>query len=113
MPYLAPGTEQAVLTTLAAHLREDAFLVVGFGLDRGYSLSDFDTHVAGAGLRLEHRFATWDLRQWRDDSPFAVTVLRVPYGIGAHPSLSMAPRRPAARPSLGPMPRRCRGPGPA
>jgi 2-polyprenyl-3-methyl-5-hydroxy-6-metoxy-1,4-benzoquinol methylase len=77
MPYLAPGTEQAVLTNLAAHLREDAFLVVGFGLDRGYSLSDFDTHVAGAGLRLEHRFATWDLRQWRDDAPFAVTVLRV------------------------------------
>lgn len=77
MPFLAPGTEQAVLTLLAAHLREDAFLVVGFGLDRGYSLSDFDTHAASAGLRLEHRFATWDLRPWRDDAPFAVTVLRV------------------------------------
>jgi hypothetical protein len=78
MPYLAPGTEQAVLTNVAARLREDAFVVVGFGLDRGYSLSDFDTHAAGAGLRLEHRFATWDLRPSRDDSRFAVTVLRVP-----------------------------------
>jgi SAM-dependent methyltransferase len=78
MPYLAPGTEQAVLIKLAAHLREDAFLVVGFGLDRGYSLSEFDSHAAAAGLRLEHRFATWDLRPWRDDAPFAVTVLRVP-----------------------------------
>ena len=66
-----------MLTRLAAHLREDAFLVVGFGLDRGYCLSDFDTHAASAGLRLEHRFATWDLRPWRDDAPFAVTVLRV------------------------------------
>jgi predicted TPR repeat methyltransferase len=78
MPYLAPGTEQAVLIKVAAHLREDAFLVVGFGLDRGYSLSEFDSHAAAAGLRLEHRFATWDLRPWRDDAPFAVTVLRVP-----------------------------------
>ncbi len=78
MPYLAPGTEQAVLTNLAGNLREDAFLVVGFGTDRGYSLADFDTHASGAGLVLEHRFATWDLRPWRDDAPFAVTVLRVP-----------------------------------
>jgi hypothetical protein len=51
---------------------------VGFGLDRGYSLSDFDTHAAAAGLVLEHRFATWDLRPWRHDAPFAVTVLRRP-----------------------------------
>lgn len=78
MPYLAPGTEQTVLINLVAHLRADAFLVVGFGLDRGYSVGDFDTHAAAAGLRLEHRFATWDLRPWRDDAPFAVTVLRVP-----------------------------------
>jgi SAM-dependent methyltransferase len=78
MPFLAPGTEQAVLTRLAAHLRDDAVVVVGFGLDRGYALSDFDAHAAGAGLRFEHRFATWDLRPWRDDAPFAVTVLRLP-----------------------------------
>jgi SAM-dependent methyltransferase len=78
MPYLAPGTEQAVLTRLAAHLRDDAPVVVGFGTDRGYSLADFDAHAAGAGLRLEHRFATWDLRPWRDDAPFAVSVLRQP-----------------------------------
>jgi SAM-dependent methyltransferase len=78
MPYLAPGTEGTVLTRLAAHLREDGFLVVGFGLDRGYSLADFDAHSAAAGLKLEHRFATWDLRPWQDDASFAVTVLRRP-----------------------------------
>ncbi|MEP7090683.1 MAG: class I SAM-dependent methyltransferase [Nocardioidaceae bacterium] len=78
LPYLAQGTEQAVLTRVAAHLGEDAFVVVGFGLDRGYRLQDFDADAAGAGLRLEHRFATWDLRPWRDDAPFAVTVLRQP-----------------------------------
>jgi hypothetical protein len=54
----------------------DGLLVVGFGLDRGYRLADFDAQTAAAGLLLEHRFATWDLRPWRDDALFAVTVLR-------------------------------------
>jgi len=76
MPYLAPGSEGAVLGRVAAHLREDGVVVVGFGLDRGYSLADFDTHARAAGLKLEHRFATWDLRPWHDEAPFAVTVLR-------------------------------------
>ena len=78
MPFLAPGSEAAVLARIAAHLRDDGLVVVGFGLDRGYSLADFDTHSAAAGLLLEHRFATWDLRPWQDDAPFAVTVLRRP-----------------------------------
>lgn len=78
MPFLAPGTEGVVLARIAAHLRHDGFIVVGFGLDRGYSLADFDTQAAAAGLELEHRFATWDLRPWQDDAPFAVTVLRRP-----------------------------------
>jgi SAM-dependent methyltransferase len=76
MPFLAPGTEGDVLRRIAAHLRHDGLLVVGFGLDRGYSISDFDTQACVAGLELEHRFATWDLRPWHDDAPFAVTVLR-------------------------------------
>lgn len=76
MPYLAPDTEGMVLGRFAAHLRDDGLAVVGFGLDRGYSLGDFDTQCAAAGLTLESRFATWDLRPWHDDAPFAVTVLR-------------------------------------
>jgi len=76
MPYVAPGTEGAVLARVAAHLRVDGFAVVGFGTDRGYPLAAFDAHAAGAGLQVEQRFATWDLRPWRADVPFAVTVLR-------------------------------------
>lgn len=78
MPFVAPGTERTVLGRVAAHLREDGFIVVGFGLDRDYSLADFDLHTAAVGLEIEHRFATWDLRPWHDDAPFAVTVLRRP-----------------------------------
>jgi SAM-dependent methyltransferase len=78
MPYLAPGTGARVLTAVARHLRADAPIAVGFGLDRGYTLDAFDTDVALAGLRVENRFATWDLRAWTPQSPFAVSVLRTP-----------------------------------
>lgn len=76
--FVTPGSEPEVLRRVAAHVRPDGVVVTGFGTDRGYALADFDKHAAAAGLVLEHRFATWDLRPWRDDAPWAVTVLRVP-----------------------------------
>ncbi|WP_326564122.1 class I SAM-dependent methyltransferase [Micromonospora peucetia] len=78
LAFVAPGTEREVLRRIAAHLRPDGVLAVGFGTDRGYPLTGFDADTLAAGLRLEHRFATWDLRPWRDDADFAVTVLRRP-----------------------------------
>jgi SAM-dependent methyltransferase len=78
MTFVAPGTETDVLTSIARHLVPDGFVIVGFGTDRGYAVADFDDHAAAAGLILEHRFATWDLRPWRSDADFAVTVLRTP-----------------------------------
>lgn len=76
MAFVAIGSEPAVISRLSAHLKPDGVLVVGFGTDRGYPVSDFDQHCSAAGLELEHRFATWDLRPWRDTSAFAVSVLR-------------------------------------
>jgi 2-polyprenyl-3-methyl-5-hydroxy-6-metoxy-1,4-benzoquinol methylase len=76
--FVAPDTEQQVLERVAAHVRPDGVVVTGFATDRNYAVTDFDRHCAGAGLVLEHRFATWDLRPWRDDASFAVTVLRRP-----------------------------------
>lgn len=78
MAFVAPGTEGQVLARVAAHTRPDGIVVVGFGTDRGYALTDFDAHAAAARLAFEHRFATWDLRPWRADASFAVTVLRRP-----------------------------------
>jgi SAM-dependent methyltransferase len=78
MAFVAPSTEVDVLSRVAAHVRRDGRIVVGFGLDRGYSLTDFDRDIETARLRVEHRFATWDLVAWSDDADFAVTVLRVP-----------------------------------
>jgi hypothetical protein len=53
-------------------------VVVGYGTDRGYTLAEFDDDLVSAGLVLEHRFATWDLRPWSPRADFAVSVLRVP-----------------------------------
>ncbi|NED54208.1 class I SAM-dependent methyltransferase, partial [Micromonospora aurantiaca] len=78
MVFVAPGTERDVLGRVAAHVRPDGLVVVGFGTDRGYPVADLDADAIAAGLRPEHRFATWDLRPWRDDADFAVTVLRRP-----------------------------------
>ena len=78
MVFLAPGSEPAVLGRVAAHVRPGGRMVVGFATDRSYPLAGFDRDVAAAGLRVEHRFATWDLEPFTPDSGFAVTVLRVP-----------------------------------
>ncbi|PZG02044.1 class I SAM-dependent methyltransferase [Micromonospora deserti] len=78
MAFVAPGTEREVLRRITAHLRPDGVMAVGFGTDRGYPLTDFDADAVAAGLRVEHRFATWDLRPWREENDFAVTVLRRP-----------------------------------
>ncbi len=76
MVFVAPGTETEVLRRVAAHVVPDGFVVVGFHTNRHLAPADFDRSVAEAGLRLEHRFATWDLRAWHDDADFAVSVLR-------------------------------------
>jgi SAM-dependent methyltransferase len=76
MTYVAPETEADVLRRVAAHVKPEGAIVVGFGLDRGYALDAFDTDIAKAGLRLEQRFATWDLRPWTPEADFAVSVLR-------------------------------------
>jgi SAM-dependent methyltransferase len=74
--YVAPGTESAVLDHIARHLVADGVIVVGFATGRGYEVHDLDQDVSSVGLLTEHRFATWDLRPWRDDSSFAVSILR-------------------------------------
>lgn len=67
VPLVAPGSEAAVVTALAAHVAPDGVLVAGFGLDREHlpasaarvSLSDYDAWCAAGGLRLVGRFAGW------------------------------------------------------
>ncbi|PZF83538.1 class I SAM-dependent methyltransferase [Jiangella anatolica] len=76
MVFVAPGTETDVLRRGGGHVVPDGFVIVGFHVNRHLALADFDRYAEDAGLRLEHRFATWDLRAWHDDADFAVSVLR-------------------------------------
>jgi SAM-dependent methyltransferase len=76
LPFVAPETEPLVLARIAHHVRPDGVVLIGFGTDRGYSLDDLDAHAEAAGLTLEHRFATWDLRPWTADADFAVSIFR-------------------------------------
>jgi hypothetical protein len=77
LAFVAAGTEADVLRRVAAHLAPDGFLVIGLGTDRGYPVEVMDRDASAAGLVLEHRFATWDLRPWRLDADFGVSVYRV------------------------------------
>ena len=78
LAFVAPSSEPAVLARVARHVRPDGVVVVGLGLERGYPTADMDRDAARAGLVLEHRFGTWDLRPFTADSDFAVSVYRVP-----------------------------------
>ena len=74
--FLEPGTERTVLQRFTAHLADGGVLVTGFATDYRYTVRDFDADLEAAGLVLEQRFATWDLRPWRADATWAVTVAR-------------------------------------
>lgn len=81
MSFVAPGTEATVLSRIAEHLVQDGFIVTGFHLEM-CDVAAYDAAVTQAGLRVEHRFATWDLRPWPREpdvaltEDFCVTVLR-------------------------------------
>lgn len=82
LAFVDPADRGRVLANLAARIATAADpegrpgrLVVGFGLDRGWTHEEFDVAAAQAGLRLEQRWSTWDLRPFAGDSGFMVAVL--------------------------------------
>jgi SAM-dependent methyltransferase len=76
MDFVVQEHRADAVRAVARHVRTDGFVVVGCRVSSGFTPADLDVIAAGAGLRLEHRFATWDLRPWREGSDFAVSVLR-------------------------------------
>ncbi|MGW8591623.1 class I SAM-dependent DNA methyltransferase [Dietzia sp. NPDC055877] len=80
LAFVDPADRPAVLANLAARIApagEGAAgrLVVGFGLDRGWTREEFDAEAERAGMRVEQRWSTWDLRPFTADSGFMVAVL--------------------------------------
>ncbi len=76
MIFLDPGTEAAVVEQLSARLAPAGLLVAGFALMPGrLTLQRYDEMASAAGLRLTHRWATWD-REPYTGGDYAVSVHR-------------------------------------
>jgi SAM-dependent methyltransferase len=79
MVYLAEDTERAVLSRLAAALAPRGRILAGFDLvlskpgARAYPAEEFTADVAAAGLRVDHRFGSYELHPANDE--YAVWVL--------------------------------------
>ena len=76
---LAPDTEQRALATLTALLADGGRILVGFhptrthGNARDYPVDEFVADAAAAGLRVQHRFGSYELAPASDE--YCVTVL--------------------------------------
>ena len=88
VPLLEPGTLEAVVASLARHLRTSLaaamrppLLVTGFGLDTDHlpagcpvtTLQAYDDACAAAGLHLVQRWSGWEQEPW-DEGGYAVSV---------------------------------------
>ncbi|WP_067564591.1 class I SAM-dependent methyltransferase [Nocardia acidivorans] len=78
LTFVAPSTRDAVLTRFTHHLAPTGRLITGFGADRGYDFPDFLSDAETAGLTLDLRLSTWDLRPFTDDSDYMVAVFSRP-----------------------------------
>ena len=81
MVLLAEGSERAVLRAFGDLLAPGGRILVGFSLtgapprSRVYPAEEFAADVTAAGLAVESRYATFDLRPFDPDADFAVWVL--------------------------------------
>lgn len=75
LTFVAPDTEVEVLRRIGQALTPDGRLVLGFGAGRGYPFEQLSADAEAAGLRIDHRFSTWDLRPFGPESEFLVAVL--------------------------------------
>lgn len=75
------GGEQLMLTRMRELLTTDGRLLVGFHTDatppdsREYSSEEFATDAQAAGLRIDARFSSYELRPYDADGDYAVHLL--------------------------------------
>lgn len=73
--FVAADDRQAALGRMAAHLKPDGRIAIGFGAGRGYDFDAFRADVAEVGLATDLELATWDLRPFPPGGDFLVAVL--------------------------------------
>lgn len=74
--FVGHDAEPQVLAAMASVLAPGGRAVFGFHLDRTVPLPDLDRWAADVGWSLEHRFGTWELDAFTDESDWAVSVFR-------------------------------------
>lgn len=80
--FVDPGTERDVLGAVARTLLPDGLLVAGFQVrPGGYGPDALDADAAAHGLRLQHRWSTWDRQPWSEGDDYQVSV----HVVGAAP----------------------------
>jgi SAM-dependent methyltransferase len=78
MILLTPGTEPAVVTSIARHLRPGGRFIAGFQVRPNHlTLAEYDQITDAAGFALAERWSTWHRDPWRPDSEYAVSVHRL------------------------------------
>ena len=75
MGFLDPDTRHRVLERLASTIAADGRIVTGFGSGGDYPFDEFFADVDAAGLTVDLRLSTWDLRPFTSESDFLVAVL--------------------------------------
>lgn len=75
MILLTPGTERAVLSNVARHVRPGGWLIAGFQLrPNDLVLPEYDALATAVGFELVERWSTWDQGPWSESSAYAVSV---------------------------------------
>ena len=75
MTFLAPSTRGAVLERMRRHLHPEGRAVLGFGLDRGYTVEQLLADAQDAGLAADLLLSTWSLHAFHEQAGFVVAVL--------------------------------------
>lgn len=76
MDFVPTQHRAAALTRVGAHVVPGGVVLLGCRVGRGFTPEELDAIAPAAGLVLQQRFATWDLRPWEPGADFAVSVLR-------------------------------------
>lgn len=74
LPFVDPRARAPMLAGFAEALAPGGRLVTGFGSGRGYSFEEYEADLAEAGLAVQHRFSSWDLRRFAPESDFLVCI---------------------------------------
>ena len=74
LTFIDPADRGNVLIGFRDALATDGRAVMGFGAGRGWSLDDFESDAFEAGLRITHRFSTWNLLPLDEHANFIVAI---------------------------------------